>query len=79
MYKRNHKGKTVDSHNTKIERLVTDEAVRIDAEPHSVRVLQLNLVEAENLAIADDMNTGGDPYNSTGQHVIIKAKTNLED
>ncbi len=69
----------MDSHNTKTAGFVTDEAVRIDAEPHSVRVLQLDLVEAENLAIADDMNTGDDPYNSTGKHVIIKAKTNLED
>jgi hypothetical protein len=69
----------VDSHNTKIEGIVKDEAARIDAKPHSVRVLQLDLVEAENLAIADDLNTGGDPYNSTGQHVIIEAKTNLED
>ena len=69
----------MDSHNIKTAGFVTDEAVRIDAEPHSVRVLRLDLVEAENLAIADDLNTGGDPYNSTGQHVIIEAKTNLED
>ena len=69
----------MDSHNTKTEGIVTDEAVRSDAEAQSVRVLKLDLVEAENLAIADDMNTGGDPYNSTGQHVIIKAKMNQED
>ena len=69
----------MESHNTKTAGFVTDEAVRIDAEPHSVRVLQLDLVEADKLAIADDMNTGGDPYNSTGQHVIIEAKTNLDD
>ena len=30
-------------------------------------------------AIADDVNPGGDPYNSTGQHVIIKPKLDLED
>lgn len=69
----------MDSHNTKTAGFVTDEAVRIDAKQESVRVLQLDLIEACDLAIADDMNTGGDPYNSTGQHVIIKAKTNLED
>ena len=69
----------MDSHNTKTAGFVTDEAVRIDAEPHSVRVLQLDLVEADKLAIADELNTGGDPYNSTGQHVIIEANTNLED
>ncbi len=69
----------MDSHNTKTTRFMTDEAIRIEAKAESVRVLQLDLIEANDLAIADEMNTGGDPYNSTGQHVIIKAKTNLED
>ena len=45
----------------------------------SVRVLQLDLLEASDLAIADDFNTGSDPYNSTGQHVIIKSRMDLED
>jgi hypothetical protein len=39
----------------------------------------MDLVDPEDLAIADDLNTGGDPYNSTGQHVIIKSRLNLED
>jgi hypothetical protein len=41
--------------------------------------LQLDLIAANDLAIADDQNTGGDPYNSTGQHVIITSRINLED
>ena len=44
----------------------------------SVRVLRMDLVDSSDLAIADD-NVGGDPYNSTGQHVIIKPKMDLED
>ncbi len=44
----------------------------------SVRVLNLDLVDTEDLAIADE-NRGGDPYNSTGQHVIIKPRIDLED
>ena len=72
-------GKTVDSHNTKTGKVVTDEVVRIEAGQENVRVLQLDLIAANDLAIADDLNTGGDPYNSTGQHVIIKSRIDLED
>ncbi|NOR35271.1 MAG: hypothetical protein GQ577_00855 [Woeseiaceae bacterium] len=69
----------MDSHNTKADKVVTNEVVSIDAGLEGVRVLQLDLVEASDLAIANDFNTGSDPYNSTGQHVIIKSRINLED
>ena len=69
----------MDSHNTKADKVVTDEVVSIDAGLEGVRVLQLDVVEASDLAIANDFNTGGDPYNSTGQHVIIKSRMDLED
>jgi len=69
----------VDSHNTKTEKLVTDKAANMDDYDESVRVVQLDLIESSDLAIEDDVNTGGDPYNSTGQHVIIKPKIDLED
>jgi hypothetical protein len=69
----------VDSHNSKTEKVATNEVVNIDAGLESVRVLQLDLLEASDLAIADDFNTGSDPYNSTGQHVIIKSRMDLED
>lgn len=69
----------MDSHNTKADKVVTNEVVSIDAGLEGVRVLQLDLVEASDLAIANDFNTGSDPYNSTGQHVIITSRINLED
>jgi len=69
----------VDSHNTKTDKVVTNEVVRSEAGQEDLRVLQMDLIEDNDLAIADDLNTGGDPYNSTGQHVIIKARINLED
>jgi len=69
----------VDSHNTKSDKVVTIEVVRSEADQDNVRVLQLDLIEANDLTIADDLDTGGDPYNSTGQHVIIEPKINLED
>ena len=39
------------------------------------QILQARLAsEKGGLTIADETDFGGDPYNSTGQHVIIKAK-----
>jgi len=72
-------GKTVDSHDTKTDKVVTHEVVGSETDQENVHVLQLDLIAANDLAIADDQNTGGDPYNSTGQHVIITSRINLED
>lgn len=69
----------MDSHNTKTDKVVTHEIVSCEADQENVRVLQLDLTAANDLAIADDLNTGGDPYNSTGQHVIITSRINPED
>ena len=79
MNQRNHRERIVDSHNTKTDKVVTHEVVGSEAGQENVRVLQLDLIAANDLAIADDLNTGGDPYNSTGQHVIITSRINLED
>ena len=38
----------------------------------SVRVLDSRLGEIDELAIDEDFDLGGDPYNSTGQHVILE-------
>jgi hypothetical protein len=69
-------GKIVNSHNTKTEHRVNNESVGTGTD--SVRVLRMDLVDVGDLEIADD-NPGGDPYNSTGQHVIIKSKLDLGD
>ena len=69
----------MDSHNTKTGKVVTHEIVGSEADQKNVRVLQLDLIAANDLAISDDQNTGGDPYNSTGQHVIITSRINPED
>jgi hypothetical protein len=42
-------------------------------------VVSANLIEAAELSISDDDDKGSDPYNSTGQHVIIKVKNDLQD
>lgn len=39
------------------------------------QILQAKLAsQSSDLSIADDTDLGGDPYNSTGQHIILKAK-----
>ncbi len=44
-----------------------------------VRVIGSRLHEAAELSISEDDDAGSDPYNSTGQHVIIKSKIDLQD
>ena len=66
----------MNSHNTKTDKIVKDASVGTGTD--SVRVLRLDLVDVSDLEIADD-DPGGDPYNSTGQHVIIKSRLDLGD
>jgi len=69
----------MNSHNTKTNTVVSNEAVRIETDHKDVRVLKSKLVDANDLSIADEFDTGGDPYNSTGQHVVIKPKTDPQE
>jgi hypothetical protein len=68
----------MNSHNTKTEAVVKNVTVQIAANEEGPRVVNANLVESAELTISDD-DTGSDPYNSTGQHVIIRAKLIPED
>jgi len=69
----------MNSHNIKTDKVVRDEPVRIVTDHKGVRVIKSELVDASELSIADDFDTGGDPYNNTGQHVVIESKINTED
>ncbi len=44
-----------------------------------VRVLDSELGEIDELAIDDNFTVGGDPYNTTGKHVIIKLNDDSDD
>ncbi len=47
---------------------------QVQIDPRSnVKIVQSKFVFGDELAIADD-DRGGDPYNNTGAHCIIKAK-----
>ena len=45
----------------------------------NVRVLDSELGEIDKLAIDESFTAGGDPYNSTGKHVIVKLDENAEE
>lgn len=64
----------MNSHNANTDEAIIKESVRIETGRSDVQVLRSRLADANTLAIADDYDNGGDPYNSTGQHVIIKLK-----
>lgn len=69
----------MNSHNAKTDAEAKIESVRIETDHDDVRVVKSNLQDAAELSISDDMEIGGDPYNSTGQHVILKIKRDLSD
>ena len=69
----------MNSHNTKTDTHGGDEPVHIKSGHDEPRVLESSLVDSNELAIADDEYDIGDPYNSTGRHVIIQSKIPTEE
>jgi hypothetical protein len=72
-------GKAMISHIAKVDLIVKHEEVCIETDDHEVHVLRSELVEPPELSILDDSDMGGDPYNSTGTHVIIPPERDLGD
>jgi len=66
------------SHNMKTSKVVSNEPVRVETDHKDMRVLKSELVDANELSIEDDYNTGGDPYNTTGQHLVVKSRIKAE-
>jgi hypothetical protein len=69
----------MNSHNAKPESLIKNESVRTGTEKEDVRVIESRLVAANELSISEDCDQGSDPYNSTGQYVIIKCRFDPQD
>ena len=46
---------------------------------NQVQVLDSKLSETEELAIDEDFDPGGDPYNTTGSHVIIQLQEEADE
>jgi hypothetical protein len=69
----------MNSRNSKTESVRGKESASSMVEKEEVRVITARLVEAADLAISEVDDKGSDPYNSTGQHVIIAPKIDLQD
>ena len=67
------------SHIMKMSKVVSNEPVRVETNLKEMRVLKSELFDANELSIVDDYNPGGDPYNTTGQHLVVKSRINIED
>jgi len=64
----------MNSHNTKVDfsfhkTPLADKSAEIEADTISAK-----LITGTGLAIDDAIDNGGDPYNTTGQHVILRQK-----
>jgi len=66
-------------HNTKPGEVVSNEPVRVETDLKDMRALKSKVVDANELSIVDDDNPGGDPYNTTGQHLVIKSRIDAEE
>ena len=64
----------MNSHNTKAAFAFHKTAAATDAGAEEANVVKARLDADALLSIADDPDFGCDPYNSTGQHVILDAK-----
>ena len=63
----------MSSHNPKADSVLSPETVNIVSEREDVRVINSRLSKSDEISIAADDEVETDPYNSTGQHVIIKS------
>jgi len=69
----------MNSHNAKTESVEKNVSACTGTKKEDVRVIESRLVDAPELSISEDCDQGSDPYNSTGQHVIIKPRIDLQD
>lgn len=64
----------MNSHNTKAAFAFHKTVVPTVADGAEAKVVKARLDSKASLSIADDPDFGCDPYNSTGQHVILDSK-----
>lgn len=64
----------MSSHNTLTDVGVRREPVKGETDLKNIRVVDAQIQGELELSIADDADFGVDPYNSTGQHVVLKAR-----
>lgn len=64
----------MNSHNTKTSFVFHKTPATGLAEKRGAEVLSSSLIGDSELAIAGDVDNGCDPYNTTGQHVVLPKK-----
>ncbi len=57
----------------------TEKAAGQESDRARMRAARKKTDSDEELTIADEIDIGSDPYNSTGRHVIMTLKTKLEE
>ena len=45
----------------------------------NAQVIDSDVNNADELAVDDDFDSGGDPYNTTGSHVILQLKQDADE
>jgi hypothetical protein len=68
-------GKGMNSHNTDSDLVAGNKPADSVADEDETRAIKTSLFDAADLAVSEEDDKGSDPYNSTGQHVIIAPKT----
>jgi len=69
----------MNSHNTKPDFSCYKTPVADDAAAEEAKVISTKLISDTELTINGDADYGCDPYNATGQHVILKQKKSLKE
>jgi len=69
----------MNSHNTKPTFAFHKTPVATEDDRQATEVVRNKLAKNARLAIADDADICCDPYNSTGKHVILKARLLRKD
>jgi len=65
----------MNSHNTKPDMSYHKTPVTSDESIAEAEVVSASLVTQSELSLDDDFDLGTDPYNSTGQHIILSQKS----
>ena len=69
----------MNSHKTESDRVAGNKPADSVADEDEMRVKRASLFEAADFAVSEEDYKCSDPYNSTGQHVIIAVKSDLQD
>lgn len=69
----------MNSHNTKADFTFHKTPLVTEDRKQDAKLVSKVLVRNVALSIADEQDAGCDPYNSTGQHVILQARPQLKD